>query len=110
MIPRACDVALKERRKIIIVPRETPLSVIHIENMRKATVAGAVILPPVPGFYPMPKTIEDVVDFVVGKILNDPCSSRRDRDYYAYYYGYSHHRRGGGEAEHRSSAREESPL
>ncbi len=70
LIVRACDVAFKERRRIIIVPRETPLSIIHIENMRKAAMAGAVILPPVPGFYPLPKTIEDVVDFVVGKILN----------------------------------------
>lgn len=70
LIIRACDVALKENRKCIIVPRETPLSIIHIENMRKAALAGAVIAPPVPGFYAHPKTIDDAVDFVVGKVLN----------------------------------------
>ncbi|MBT3362064.1 MAG: UbiX family flavin prenyltransferase [Chloroflexi bacterium] len=69
LITRTCDVAIKEKRACIIVPRETPLSLIHIENMRKAALAGVSIVPPVPGFYAMPKTIDDVVDFVVGKVL-----------------------------------------
>ncbi|MBN1904166.1 MAG: UbiX family flavin prenyltransferase [Deltaproteobacteria bacterium] len=70
LITRACDVALKERKRCIIVPRETPFNLIHLENMRKATLAGAVIAPPIPGFYTMPQTAADIVDFVVGKILN----------------------------------------
>lgn len=70
LITRACDVALKERKRCIIVPRETPFNLIHIENMRKATLAGAVIAPPIPGFYTMPQTAADIVDFIVGKILN----------------------------------------
>lgn len=70
LITRACDVALKEKRKCIIVPRETPLSLIHIENMRMAALAGAIIVPPVPGFYARPQTVDDVVNFVVGKVLN----------------------------------------
>jgi 4-hydroxy-3-polyprenylbenzoate decarboxylase len=70
LITRACDVALKEKRKLILVPRETPLSAIHLENMLRLSRAGATILPPVMGFYSGPKTIGDMVDFVTGKILN----------------------------------------
>jgi 4-hydroxy-3-polyprenylbenzoate decarboxylase len=67
---RVCDVALKEKRRCIIVPRETPLSVIHTENLHKAALAGIEIVPPMPGFYTRPASIEDVVNFVVGKVLN----------------------------------------
>ncbi len=70
LITRACDVALKEKRKLILVPRETPLSAIHLENMLKLSRAGAVILPPVMGFYSRPETLGDMLDFVTGKILN----------------------------------------
>ena len=70
LISRAAEVQLKERRKLIIVPRETPLSAIQLENMLRLSRAGAVILPPMPAFYPQPKTKEDMVDFVVGKILD----------------------------------------
>ncbi len=70
LITRACDVALKEKRRCIIVPRETPLSVVHTENLHKAAQAGIEIVPPVPGFYTRPESIVDVIDFVVGKVLN----------------------------------------
>ena len=70
LIERAADVMLKERRTLILVPRETPLSAIHLENMLKLARAGAVILPPSPGFYGHPRTIEDMVDFVVARVLD----------------------------------------
>jgi len=70
LITRAVDVALKEERRVIIVPRETPLNLIHLENLVKVKQAGASVLIPAPGFYTFPVTIEDVVDFIVGKILN----------------------------------------
>lgn len=70
LIGRAADVALKEGRRCVLVPRESPLSLIHIENMLRAKRAGADIVPPVPGFYAHPQTIGDVVDFTVGKILS----------------------------------------
>lgn len=70
LIERAADVALKEGRRLILVPRETPLSVIHLENMLRLARAGAVILPPAPGFYHHPKEIGDLVDFVVARILD----------------------------------------
>jgi len=70
LIERAADVMLKERRTLVLVPRETPLSAIHLENMLKLSRAGAVILPPSPGFYAHPRTIEDLVDFVVARVLD----------------------------------------
>ncbi len=70
LIERAADVALKERRQLIIVPRETPYSAIHLEHMLSLTRMGAVILPASPGFYNQPATVDDMVDFIVARILN----------------------------------------
>ena len=70
LIERAADVVLKEGRKLVLVPRETPFSAIHLENMLRLSRAGAVILPPNPGFYHHPKNIEALVDFVVARILD----------------------------------------
>jgi 4-hydroxy-3-polyprenylbenzoate decarboxylase len=70
LIVRAADVTLKEGRKLIIAPREMPFSAIHLENMLKLARLGATIAPPVPAFYQKPKDINDIVDFVVGKILD----------------------------------------
>ncbi len=70
LIHRAADVHLKERRKLIIVPRETPLSSIQLENMKRISDAGAVVLPAMPGFYHNPVTIHDLIDFVVGRICD----------------------------------------
>ena len=70
LIERAADVALKEARRLILVARETPLSAIHLENMLKLSHAGAVILPPNPGFYHHPQSVQDIVDFVVARILD----------------------------------------
>ncbi|MGQ9575674.1 MAG: UbiX family flavin prenyltransferase [Thermoguttaceae bacterium] len=70
LIHRAAEVHLKERRRLILVPRETPLSAVHLENMRRAAEAGAVILPAMPGFYHGVTSIQDLVDFVVGRICD----------------------------------------
>lgn len=70
LIERAADVALKERRTLILVPRETPYSEIHLTNMLKLTQMGAVVLPASPGFYHGPKNVSDLVDFVVARILS----------------------------------------
>ena len=70
LIERAADVALKERRQLILVPREAPYSEIHLENMLKLTRMGAVILPASPGFYQKPQSVADLVDFVVARILS----------------------------------------
>ena len=70
LIERAADVALKERFKLIVVPRETPFSYIHLKNMMTLNQAGALILPANPGFYQNPQSVDDLVDFIVGRILN----------------------------------------
>lgn len=70
LITRAADVHLKERRKLILVPRETPLSLVHIENLAAVTRAGAVVLPASPGWYHRPRSLDDLVEFVVGRICD----------------------------------------
>ena len=70
LIERAADVMLKENRQLILVPRETPFSSIHLENMLKLVRSGAVILPANPGFYHHPRTVQDMIDFVVARILD----------------------------------------
>jgi 4-hydroxy-3-polyprenylbenzoate decarboxylase len=70
LVERAADVTLKERRPLVVVPRETPLSAIHLENMLRLTRAGAVVMPAAPGFYHRPQRIEELVDFIVGRVLD----------------------------------------
>lgn len=70
LIERAADVALKEGRSLILVPRETPFSIVHLDNMLRLARAGAVILPANPGFYIRPRSVDDVVDFIVARVLD----------------------------------------
>lgn len=70
LLERAADVVLKESRTLIVMPREMPFSTIHLENMLRLANAGAVIMPPNPAFYNLPKTIDDIIDFVVARVLD----------------------------------------
>lgn len=70
LLSRAAEVALKERRRLVLVPRETPLALAHLRNMVAVTEAGAVVLPPIPAFYHRPSTIEELIDHTTGKVLD----------------------------------------
>jgi len=70
LLTRAADVVLKERRRLVLVVRETPLHSLHLDSMKRLSDAGAIIAPPVPGFYSRPKTIDDMVDHTVGRVLD----------------------------------------
>ena len=70
LIERAADVMLKEKRQLILVPRETPLSTIHLENMLKLARMGAHIMPAMPGFYHCPQSLDDIIDFLVDRVLD----------------------------------------
>jgi flavin prenyltransferase len=70
LVERAADVALKERRRLVLVTRETPLSAIHLENMLRVTRAGAVVMPAAPGFYHRPASVDELVDFIVARVLD----------------------------------------
>lgn len=70
LVSRAADVTLKERRKLVVAPREVPLHLVHLENMLKITQAGAVVLPPMPAFYNQPQTVQDIVNHTVSRVLD----------------------------------------
>lgn len=70
LVERAADVTLKERRRLVVVPRETPLSAVHLENMLRLTNAGGIVLPAAPGFYHQPARVQDLVDFIVARVLD----------------------------------------
>ena len=86
LITRCATVALKERRKLLLSPRDMPLDTIALENMVKLSSCGVVIAPPIPGFYGKPRSLDDVIDFVVGKILD---SLDVDNDIYGRFEGRS---------------------
>lgn len=85
LILRAADVILKEKRKLIIVPRETPLSYVHLRNLLELSSIGVTIIPAMPAFYHKPKTIEELVDFIVGKVLD---SLGFNNELYQRWHGY----------------------
>ncbi len=70
LLSRAADVTLKERRRLVLVPRETPLHLGHLRNMTAATEMGAIIAPPMPGFYAMPQSLDDMINHTVGRVLD----------------------------------------
>ncbi|HIK98537.1 MAG TPA: UbiX family flavin prenyltransferase [Dehalococcoidia bacterium] len=70
LLERAADAALKERRRLILVPRETPLNLIHLRNMTAVTEAGAIVMPAMPGFYHLPESVNDLVDMIAGRVLD----------------------------------------
>ncbi|MCD4768500.1 MAG: UbiX family flavin prenyltransferase [Methanosarcinales archaeon] len=70
LIGRSADICLKEDRRLVLVPRETPLSLIDLENMVKVRLAGAAVLPACPGLYPKPQSVDEMIDFIVGRVLD----------------------------------------
>jgi len=93
LLERVGDVALKEGRRLVLVPRETPLSRIHLRNLLTLAESGAVILPAMPGFYHHPRSVEDLVDFIAGKVLN---ALGLPQDLFRPWQAEGRHRPGGG--------------